>query len=144
MIAPPFEPRQIPDDAQRQMRQVLASMSTGSIQTFLREIQAGHVDGGRYGDNYHTRSTRLFHDGDPMFRGCFLGWAGFLENRSVLELAETIGWFSASLGGTALEGFVSRIDPGHTPENDPDSLALYLFVSDYLTKREEQNAPGHN
>jgi hypothetical protein len=129
-------PSTIPLRAQSEMRQVLDLMSVGSLLTFIKQIEAGHVDGSYYGGNFNTVSDVA----DPAdFSGCFLGWAGFLEQRSIIDLGTELDWpryRGGGLGpGSALENFVALIHPGQTPNYDPDSAALYLFVSKYLEDR---------
>jgi hypothetical protein len=126
-------PKLIPLTAQKQFRQVLDTMSSGSIRRLLTEIDNGQIAGDQYGGNLNFPFPTKIDD----FQGCFLGWAGFLENKSVLELARELGWPARELGGTDLEAFISQIRLNHTPDNDPDSAALYQFVNSYL---EERNA----
>jgi hypothetical protein len=128
-----YPPSTIRHEAQTDMTQVLDLMSVGSIQTFIQQIEEGRVDGGDYGGNF----KELSDEAEPRyFIGCFLGWAGFLEQRTVVDIGAELGWSYYNLGVTNLEAFVSRIHAGHTPENDPDSAALYLFVTGYLAERQ--------
>jgi hypothetical protein len=128
-----YSPSTIPPAARSDMTRVLDLMSAGSIGTFIQQIEEGRVDGNHYGGNLLDPSSE---EEPRYFTGCFLGWAGFLEHRSVLDIGTNLGWDYHVLGATDLEAFVSQVYPGHTPESNPDSAALYLFVSQYLAGRQ--------
>jgi hypothetical protein len=107
----------------------------------LPEIEQGHIDGSSYGGML-TRSM-------PSYQGqltaCFLGWAGFLEHKSVAELARRLHWTDRYLGRSDLEDFVGQIYPGDTPQASPHSAALHQLVSTYLAERvqrEDEVAAG--
>jgi hypothetical protein len=133
-----YDPSPINAEARGQLRDVMGRMSSGSISRLLSEIKAGSVDGTWYGGNLDE--ALLPTTAEP-FIGCFLGWAGFLEQRSVLELVWEFDWFpTRGLGSTEVEKFVQNIRPDDTPGNNPYSAALYDFAAAYLAERTKAEA----
>jgi hypothetical protein len=133
-------PVKIPALAKKQIVRVLNLMSPYSIRRMLPEIEQGHIDGSSYG-GLLSRSTWY----ERTSAACFLGWAGFLENKSVYELARQLHWSGRYLGHSPLEDFVGQIYPGDTPQTSPHSAALHQLVSTYLAERvqrEDEVAAG--
>jgi hypothetical protein len=136
MLQDIIEPAPIPLQAQDEMREVLDRMSPGSLRRLVTEIESGHIDGVWYGGNLDDVVTEgsLKYKGRT-FQGCFLGWAGFLEQRTVREVVDAIPGYRMVPHPTGVEDFVALIASGDTPTTSPRSAALYLFVSQYLMER---------
>jgi hypothetical protein len=119
-----------------QMTAVLDQMSTGSIRLMADQLKSGRLDGSTYGGVYGPTWTILTDTPAEEFLGWFLGWAGFLEQSSALEMAAKAGLKTGLLGGTSLEFFADFIHEGDTPETSVFSAGLYQVVTRYLEGRE--------
>jgi hypothetical protein len=136
-----FKPTPLPEEAENQMRRILDMLSPFSLRQLREEVQNGNIDGTWYGGNFEEPMTpervAEVYAGRSSFQGCFLGWAGFLEQRSVRALLDPLDWFGDRPGDTELELFVHWIRLGDTPLDNSYSLALYEFLNRYI---EERNA----
>jgi hypothetical protein len=131
------EPQVIPPVATKQARAILDRMSLGSIRRLRQEIHGGNIDGARYGMDPMGGPE----DGEPPYPACFLGWAGFLEQKSVVEVARWAQMDPGFLGASSLERFVTGIQPGDTPVTNWRSMELWNLVTDVLVEREQAPDP---
>jgi hypothetical protein len=136
------EPKVIPPVAVRQARAILDRMSLGSIRRLRQEIHGGNIDGACYGMDPRDQPE----DDEPPYSVCFLGWVGFLEQRSAVEVACWARMDPGFLGVSSLEQFVTGIQPGDTPVTNWRSMELWNLVTDVMVEREQapdpEPAPG--
>jgi hypothetical protein len=151
--------------AERQALRILSLMGPYSVNKLLEALRAGQVEGGSYVEvDFKDRKFRPYDDetyhytdeaDGPIeienFRGCLLGWAGFLENLSYQEFREKVetryGFRRLSSGWNygmkdtedettdEIEWFIRGIHTGYTPQNSPNAAALEQLILDFQAGR---------